>query len=586
MEMANPLPPRRGRKGRGRSFVMGALTVSMLFFFAAAAVYYLYFMENTERVQPDFNGVDKPVLIGGELAGSASGTGASLSLSFDWIREHLDPYMVYDEKSESVIITTADKVVQFPTEQLTGMINGRPVELRFPVTEADGVLHIPVEPLKELYGIRVEESAETGAVFIYRPGEIIQRAAIRGKGEERVPLRTGPSIKEPIVADLEPGTEVRVLDDPEAAPQWLRVQTEAGYTGYVKKDRTRLLPAETVPDIAAQKPRAPWKPIGGKIQLTWEHVVSRNPDPSTIPDMPGLNVISPTWFSLQEDKNGNIYVGNKADPAYVDWAHRRGYQVWALFSNSFDPDLTARALADYETRAALIRQIVHFVTLYDLDGINIDFENVYLKEKDALTQFVREMVPLLHELDAVVSMDVTVRGGSEMWSLFLDREELGKVLDYMIVMTYDEHWASSPVAGSVASLPWVEKGIVDIMREDKVPASKLVLGVPFYTYMWTETTEGGKTKVTSRARSMQAVQDWIAEKGLKPVFLPEVGQHYVEYAEDDRTKIKVWIEDATSMRARAELVRKYDLAGIASWRRGFETPDIWHVISETLAKRP
>ena len=586
MEMTTPLPPRRGKKSRWGPFVLGALTVFLLFVFAMAAVYYLFFMENTERVQPGFNGVDKPVWIGGEITGSASGTGVSLSLSFDWVREHLDPYIVYDEKSASVIITTEDKVVQFPTEQLTGLINGRPVELRFPVTESEGVVHIPVEPLKELYGIRVEEAAETGAVFVYRPGEIVQRAVVRGVGDERVPMRTGPSIKEPIAADLLPGTEVRVLDDPEGAPQWLLIQTEAGYTGFVKKERTQLLPAETVSAPAPQKTRVPWKPLGGKIQLTWEHVVSKNPNPSAIPDMPGLNVISPTWFSLQEDDDGNLYVGNMADPAYVDWAHRRGYQVWALFSNSFDPDLTAKALADYETRAALIGQIVHFVRLYDLDGINIDFENVYLKEKDPLTQFVREMVPLLHELDAVVSMDVTIRGGSEMWSLFLDREELGKVLDYMIVMTYDEHWASSPMAGSVASLPWVEKGITDIMREDKVPASKLVLGVPFYTYMWTETTENGKTKVSSRARSMQAVQDWIAEKGLTPVFLPEVGQHYVEHVEDERTKIKVWIEDATSMRARAELVRKYDLAGIASWRRGFETPDIWNVIADTLAKRP
>src|SRR5690606_28342275 len=177
----------------------------------------------------------------------------------------------------------------------------------------------------------------------------------------------------------------------------------------------------------------------------------------------------------------------------------------------------------------------------------------------------------------VVSIDVTIRGGSPMWSLFLDRRALGETVDYMAVMTYDQHWASSPVAGSVAELSWTEKGIADIIREDGVPPSKLLLGVPFYTYIWTEEKENGKTKVKSRAVGMTFMNNLIEEKGLVPVFDEKAGQDYVEYEEDGK-RIRVWLENEKSMRARMEIVNKYGLAGVASWRRGLESPDIWTVM--------
>jgi spore germination protein YaaH len=155
----------------------------------------------------------------------------------------------------------------------------------------------------------------------------------------------------------------------------------------------------------------------------------------------------------------------------------------------------------------------------------------------------------------------------------------------MMVMAYDEHWASSPVAGSVSSLPWVEKSIVQIMKEDKVPPDKLVLSVPFYTRIWTEQVKDGKTSVTSRAVFMDTARKLVKEKNLTPVFLPEIGQYYVEYKDGDQL-IKVWLEDEVSMKARVELVRKYNLAGVASWRRGYEVPEIWDVIKKTLEAKP
>lgn len=220
--------------------------------------------------------------------------------------------------------------------------------------------------------------------------------------------------------------------------------------------------------------------------------------------MSGLQVVSPTWFHLQKDG----LVKNVADKKYVEWAHKKGYQVWGLFSNSFDAKLTNSMLNDPKLRIKVIKQLLSYVELYQLDGINVDFENVYLKDKEELVQFLRELTPLLHEKGRTVSIDVTVKSLSENWSMFYDRKKIGEIVDYVMLMAYDEHWATSPKAGSVASIPWVEKGIKGILEE--VPNDKLILGVPFYTRLWKEEIdETGNKKVTSKTFTMEQTKEWI-----------------------------------------------------------------------------
>jgi hypothetical protein len=578
------IPPRHRRTSRKRfakiAFLLFVAGIILLLF----AVYQLLYIlkPNTERVPYDFSGVEQPIFYMGEMyPEGARGEGGSLQLPLSFVQRALDSAIVYEEASESVILTTGQKVLRMKTDQLTAWINEQPFQLSFPAENIGGQIYVPAEPLKELYNIHIEQAEDTKAVLIWKAGAALQRGKVLAHGgdpQKGTVLRLRDSVKAPIIADLKPGDEVIILQ--EAPDGWYQVQLQNGYVGYARKESIMLDRLEIKENLRDEKPFVAWKPTGGKINLTWEHVLKPgvHPDLSQIGMMPGLNVISPTWFHLE---NGNGDIKNYASSAYVQWAHERGYQVWALFSNSFDPDITSQALSAYDTRIRMIKQLLGFAEMYKLDGINIDFENVYPEDKDKLTQFVRELTPFMHEQGLVVSIDVTIRGGSPMWSLFYDREELGKIVDYMIVMTYDEHWASSPKAGSVASLPWAEKGIVDIMEEDRVPASKLLLGVPYYTRIWTEEYVGGKKKVTSEARGMEYVQDLIAEKNLTPVFLEDVGQHYVEYEEGGKTK-KIWIEDSVSMKSRIELVKKYDLAGVASWRRGFESPDIWETIQETL----
>ena len=336
-----------------------------------------------------------------------------------------------------------------------------------------------------------------------------------------------------------------------------------------------VLPAEKSPSIPRlHEPRVPFKPTG-KISLVWDHFLGEPVDLAQEDKIAGLTVISPTWFAVT-DARGTV--ASKADWKYVQDAHDKGYKVWALISNSFDPDMTKVFLADESAQDRAVRQLLMYTALYDLDGINVDFENVYDDDKDRLTAFVARLADKLKEQHVVLSIDATVPSGVPMWSNCYDRAALAKIVDYFMVMTYDEHWRSSPVAGSVASIGWVERGIISTLQY--VPKEKLLMGVPFYTREW---RESGNGRVRASTMWMADVENKVARYGLTPKWLDEAGQHYIEYG-DDNYRYKVWIEDGKSLGLKVDLAKKYELAGVAAWRKGFEKPGIWEAVHVALGK--
>lgn len=564
---------RRKRGGRFKWFIVLVLFVTGAYWAVSEL------LPSWEHADPDWKGkFDKPIFVAGEVMDlPALDSGEGLKLPFSVIKSEIDPNVRYEEETKSVILTTQRKLVLMKTDDMNGKINNKPVQLLFAPVEKEGNLYLPVYLLKELYGIEVHEDTVSGAVLVYRAGETVRMAQVHSTSRRKdatVALRQSDSIHTPILAEMKPGEQLRILDETD---NWYYVQLNNGYAGYVKKKNVALEEQKVVPPIEEQEvPPAKQKWQSKVVNLTWEAVYNVAPKPSSIGEMPGVNVVSPTWFSLVDGK-GNVQ--SKADQAYVKWAHGRGMQVWGLFSNSFEPEITSESLSTFERRITTILQMLHYAKLYDLDGINIDYENVYTKDGANLTQFMRELWPLAQEQGLVVSIDVTPKSNSEMWSAFLDRRALAKVTDYLIVMAYDEHWAASPVAGSVASLPWVRSSMTRIIDEDDVPPSKLILGIPLYMRVWTETVEEGATKVKSKAIGMKKAQEIIKEKSLKPEFSEETGQNYVEYRENGVLQ-RIWLEDKDSLARRVELAKSLQLGGIATWNRSFASSDAWDVLSK------
>lgn len=327
-----------------------------------------------------------------------------------------------------------------------------------------------------------------------------------------------------------------------------------------------LMSAYTEPIVRQPVPSAP----GGRFNLVWDHVAGDNADLSAEETLPAVSVISPTWFALI-DETGRVNSG--ADVSYVESAHAKGYQVWGLVSNGFNKERTRKFLADRKAQDTFIANMLAHAEIYGLDGINIDFESVDNKDASRLTAFVRRFAQEGRTLGLMFSIDVTV---PSKWSACYERGTLAEIVDYMAVMTYDEHWRTSPKAGSTASIPWVSAGLDRTLSE--VPPNKLLLGVPFYTREWQETKgKNGKVSLKSRALSMASVDSVIAETGAQKQWLGATGQHYVEYSQEG-ARFRIWVEDESSMALRLELVKKRGLAGAAFWRKGFETPEIWETI--------
>jgi spore germination protein YaaH len=561
------------KKSLSPKWIIGGLMIAVLLI-ASSILFLFYPFASKEKV--NYFTEQNPILFEGTQKGNALLEGDSIFLPLSFMQENIDTTIIFDEKSKSIIITTAEKVIQMPTDSLTFFVNQKPVELQVsPIISKDGQIYVAMDPLLSYYPIQYKVLKDTGAIWIQKNGDQYFEAETTAEDvhPEKLRLRTETSLKAPYTAKISNLETVMIEAEEE---DYYLVRKENGISGYISKKYITKNKEVTI--TLSQQPKTAALPkIDGPIQLTWEAVYTKNPDHTQIPDMTGLNVVSPTWFTLAGN-DGSIK--NLASLEYSKWAQSKGYQVWGLFSNSFDPILTHDALKDFETRQRIIVQLLHFSQMYQLQGINFDIENVKQEDGHLVTQLMREATPYLHEAGLVVSMDITFYAGeNNNWSSFYERSKLAGIVDYLIIMAYDEHSGSSPVAGSVSSLPWVEKNLQNLLRE--VPKEKLILGVPLYTRLWKEQLNAdGSTVVTSQSMSMSKVKDWLAEKGLQPVYDEASGQNYAEYfAEDENATYKMWLEDELSLTKRANLAASYQLAGVASWSRNFGDQTAWTAIN-------
>lgn len=310
--------------------------------------------------------------------------------------------------------------------------------------------------------------------------------------------------------------------------------------------------------------------------LVWDHVSSENKDLTAETPLPGLCVISPTWFALTHESGTSL---NKGSAGYVEAAHKKGYHVWALVSNSFNKARTRKFLASGKAQDLFIARLLAYARIYGFDGINVDFESMDNADAARLTAFVRKLTGAARTMGLSMSIDVMI---PTAWSKCYDRAALAQIVDYVAVMTYDEHWRTSPKAGSTASLPWVKRGLLNTLA--LVPSDKLLLGIPFYTREWEESrAANGKISVRSKAMAMASADLRLQETGASKTWLGNVGQHYFQYTSGDKT-FKVWIEDENSIGLRMDLVKLHNLAGAAFWRKGFEKTEVWDVIEKAGAK--
>ena len=380
-------------------------------------------------------------------------------------------------------------------------------------------------------------------------------------------IRYRGGIKSLILTDVSKGTTLLYM---EALEDWVQVATMDGYIGYVRKDTLSDMETKDF-ERDFQKEEYTYLTMEDKVNLSWHQVTTQEANAylaDSIANISGVNVISPTWFYIQ-DTAGNI--GNIASADYVSLAHERGLKVWGLIDNFTADVSTTETLSQLASRQNIIQQLGQAALSVGLDGINVDFESLSEDAGPHFLEFLRELSIECHKNNLVVSVDNPV---PEDFTSHYDRKEQGLVVDYIIIMGYDEHYVGSD-AGSVASLPWVEQGVQDTVTE--VTPERTILAIPFYTRLWK--TAGGA--VTSEAIGMDEAQNVLSAHAVEPVWDGSVGQNYATFEQDNST-YQIWLEDAQSIAEKVKLIPKYNLAGVAQWKLGFENSSIWQTISDNL----
>lgn len=492
--------------------------------------------------------------------------GKELYISYDFLKKYVDEDLFFDEVEKTVVFTNENFVKYYVLNDYYGKINSKTYKIDTPIIENDNKIYIPTDLFENDYNIEINHHRNTNAIVIdytdmyYLSGEVLSDEPI---------IRSDMDIKAPILrSSIVKGDLLNIYGEYE---NWLRVRTRDGIVGFIEKKDIRINHTKDIykTELIIKNDSMPNNQ--DKINLTWDYTYSKVRNTDNIIPIEGLTVISPTWFSILDIDR----IEDKGNREYVRKYKEMGYEIWPLLDNSFSPELTHNILKSASSRSKIIDDILSLYLSYGFDGINIDFENVYYKDRDLLTQFVRELYPVFKEYNMTVTMDVTAISTSENWSLCYDRERLHKSLDYMILMAYDQHWAASPIAGSVAEYTWVEEGVKGLLNQ--VPNNKLILAVPFFTRLWTIEAD----KVQSKALTMAGMNNFIQDNSIEVFWQEEIGQYYGSVKKEEK-EYRFWVEDEKSLDYKISLVHKYNLPGIASWRKGFESEEIWNSISNSL----
>ncbi len=494
-------------------------------------------------------------------------------LPLSWVEDQVTGELEIRQNPLRARMIVEEEQLNYEDRNLTEFMRNDDIPLEVSLLEAGDEIYFPLSGLDMLLDHKTTYHPETELVTIDQLRKPYQSASVR----EDTALREDVGLFSRRMTDLEAGESVRVLETWE---NHIYIRTDGGFFGFLPKDSVQLLRRHEPETEHLFIQHVPPSTLEHPFGMVWEYVGNAHPDRSEDEIIPALSVVSPTWFEL-ENEMGDL-VG-KAQFRYATYMRDRGYQIWGLVTNAFDPDMTESFLMNTEAQDHFIRQLLLYASLYRMEGINLDFENIYYQNQQELTDFVHRLSEKLRDQGLIFSIDVTIPGGSLNWSQVYDRSSLAPLVDYVCVMTYDEHWANSPVAGSVASIGWVETGIQNTLKE--VPPEKVLLGLPFYTRLWEETTQpDGSITVSSRALGMDYAESILEENNIGREnwqWLEEAGQHYAEF-EAEGMRYRIWLEDERSIALKASLVKDYGLAGFAGWRKGFEKTTIWDVLKDTL----
>lgn len=496
---------------------------------------------------------EQAVLIGGEPYAA-----------YTYVESQLNSCFYWDEETKGILLTTSGGVqTLLPGDAAIAKTPGGQPAVQ---QESDGTVYISLDVVKEYTDLDYAYYSDPNRVVIRNEWDGVEQATVQS---DTAQVRQKGGIKSLILADVQKGDTLLYLEN---LDNWCKVMTADGYTGYIQTED--ISEPEAIEARTAKKDSYERITRDHKINLVWHQSTSTESNDAMAEmtaEMTGVNVISPTWFSVT-DETGTISSLASAD--YVKLAHEAGREVWGLIDNFNEAFDETTDLAYASVRSRIIEQLLAEAASCGMDGINVDFENLKEAGIPHYLQFLRELTSAAHAQNLVVSVDTPV---PQAYTMYYQRGEQARFVDYMIVMAYDEHFAGSEKAGSVSSLPFVQQAVEEMTRV--MPADQVICGIPFYTRVWTE--KFGQSAITSEVLGMDGAKNYAKENQMTETWDASLGQN-VATVETSDARYTIWMEDEQSMEEKLKVIQSADLAGVAEWKLGFERADIWSLISEYI----
>lgn len=496
---------------------------------------------------------EQAVLIGGEPYAA-----------YTYVESQLNSCFYWDEETKGILLTTSGGVqTLLPGDAAVAKTPGGQPAVQ---QESDGTVYISLDVVKEYTDLDYAYYSDPNRVVIRNEWDGVEQATVQS---DTAQVRQKGGIKSLILADVQKGDTLLYLEN---LDNWCKVMTADGYTGYIRTED--ISEPEAIEARTAKKDSYERITRDHKINLVWHQSTSTESNDAMAEmtaEMTGVNVISPTWFSVT-DETGTISSLASAD--YVKLAHDAGREVWGLIDNFNEAFDETTDLAYASVRSRIIEQLLAEAASCGMDGINVDFENLKEAGIPHYLQFLRELTSAAHAQNLVVSVDTPV---PQAYTMYYQRGEQARFVDYMIVMAYDEHFAGSEEAGSVSSLPFVQQAVEEMTRV--MPADQVICGIPFYTRVWTE--KFGQSAITSEVLGMDGAKNYAKENQMTETWDASLGQN-VATVETSDARYTIWMEDEQSMEEKLKVIQSADLAGVAEWKLGFECADVWSLISEYI----
>lgn len=496
---------------------------------------------------------EQAVLIGGEPYAA-----------YTYVESQLNSCFYWDEETKGILLTTSGGVqTLLPGDAAVAKTPGGQPAVQ---QESDGNVYISLDVVKEYTDLDYAYYSDPNRVVIRNEWDGVEQATVQS---DTAQVRQKGGIKSLILADVQKGDTLLYLEN---LDNWCKVMTADGYTGYIRTED--ISEPEAIEARTAKKDSYERITRDHKINLVWHQSTSTESNDAMAEmtaEMAGVNVISPTWFSVT-DETGTISSLASAD--YVKLAHEAGREVWGLIDNFNEAFDETTDLAYASVRSRIIEQLLAEAASCGMDGINVDFENLKEAGIPHYLQFLRELTSAAHAQNLVVSVDTPV---PQAYTMYYQRGEQARFVDYMIVMAYDEHFAGSEEAGSVSSLPFVQQAVEEMTRV--MPADQVICGIPFYTRVWTE--KFGQSAITSEVLGMDGAKNYAKENQMTETWDASLGQN-VATVETSDARYTIWMEDEQSMEEKLKVIQSADLAGVAEWKLGFECADVWSLISEYI----